>query len=93
MKQKLPTCILCKKRKVPQDEWKTSSEKEMCFTCHTFKMYCEQTMEALQLLADSKNINRRMLFVARDKEQTAEEKLKELFCGRKSFYIKDKKTL
>lgn len=88
--KKLPTCKLCKKRKVPQDEWKTPEEKEFCFTCHTFKKYCELTMEALELLSTTKNVQRRVVMILTDTKLSPEQRLLETIQGTQRVFIKDK---
>ncbi len=90
--KKLPICKICKKRKVKQDEWKTPEEKITCFTCHTFKKYCELTMEALQIVANNKGINRQVAMSLIEFEMTPEQRLLEsILAGKVRVYIRDKK--
>lgn len=86
---KLPICRLCLKRKVPQDEWKTPEEKEFCFTCYTFKKTCDLTIESLQLLAHTKNINRRVVMILTNFKLNPEQKLLESMGYRTGVIIKD----
>lgn len=59
---KQPTCKICGERKVKQQERKTEQEKNICLTCSSFIRFCEDTLSALQLVADEKKI-KRLLFL------------------------------
>lgn len=89
--KKLPICKICKERKVKQEEWKKPEEKELCFTCHTFKKYCELTMDALQIVANQKGINRQVAMSFIEHEMTPDQMLVEAIRGGGvRVFIKDK---
>lgn len=81
---KLPVCLLCKKRKVKQQEWKTEEEKMYCLTCDVFRRFCEQLANILQLRADEGKMGRRIYIKLGNELRSREEKMFDDLVGKES---------
>ena len=50
-------CIICKKRYAGQQEWKTTREKELCFTCYMLDKFITDMLIELWKMAKSKGLD------------------------------------
>lgn len=64
--EKLPTCKLCFKRKVKQQEWKSEDEKRVCFTCKMFVDTCQQMAQVLNDISFQRGIKRQVRIILED---------------------------
>ena len=58
---KTTICILCRKRRANQQDWKDEAEKKYCLTCWSFKQFCISAQDSMQLVADEKRINKKIV--------------------------------
>ena len=71
--KKLPTCKMCFKRKVKQQEWKTDNEKEICFTCTMFVDVCQKMAELLNDQSFERGIKRQVRIILEDRKLSKPE--------------------